>query len=215
MGVARWLVVVAILAVAGDAAADTTIDWAAGVIEVATVGTADRRAPSPTVARVGALREAEERASAQLLEAARALPLRSGTVGAAAVADPAIEAALVAAARPEVLVDEKTEYLPDGSVRIRRALPIEAVRQAIDGPRVVEPAWNGKPAKPASRELVVDARSLVVVPSIGIRVGPAVIVTKPPKKIGAKARGLDAGVLQLDPQPDAGVLVVVVIREEG
>ena len=211
MGV-RLLTTAAVLVLAGTAAAD--VDWGKGVIETGAIGTADRRAPSPAVARVGALREAEERAAATLLEEARALSWRSGTVGAAADADPSVAAALAAATRPESLVDRGTELLPDGSVRIRRALPIEAVRQAIDGPRVVEPAWDGKPAAAPSHELVVDARELELVPAVGIAAAPAVIVTKASRKAGAKATGLDAGTLQLDHPAEPGALVVVVIRKQ-
>jgi hypothetical protein len=202
----------AVLAIAGTARAE--VDWAKGVIEAPAIGTADRRAPSPAVARVGALREAEERAALALLAEARALPWRSGTVGEAADASPEAAAALALAARPASLVDRGTEYLPDGSVRIRRALPIEAVRQAIDGPRVVEPDWGGKPAKTSLRDHIVDAREVAVIPAVGLVPGPVVIVTKP-KKAAAKASALDAGVLRFDPAADAGALVVVVIREKG
>jgi hypothetical protein len=204
----------ALLVLLAAAPARAEVDWGKGVIEAPAIGTADRRAPSPAVARVGALREAEERASLALLAEARALPWRSGTVGEAVDASPEAAAALAAVARPASLVDRGTEYLPDGSVRIKRALPIEAVRQALDGPRVVAPDWGGKPAKASLRDHVVDAREVAVIPAVGLVPGPTVIVTKP-KKAAAKASALDGGVLQFDPAADAGALVVVVIRNEG
>ena len=208
----KALAVLALL-VAPEAAAQTSspaakVDWARGLVIVKTVGTADRRAPSPASARPVALREAEDRAAAGLLAAAKELP------GAAGVGDDVVAGNVVELA---------TEFLPDGSVRIERGLPIEAVRQALDGPRAIAPAWDGAPdaAKPAT--LVVDARNLAVTPRVGIAVSdgtttarlPALWVTKPPPG-AVKASGYDeaTGTLAVDRPPEAGALLIVVIREK-
>ena len=187
-----------------------TVDWARGLVIVKTVGTADRRAPSPASARPVALREAEDRAVAHLLAAARELP------GAAGVPDDVVDGTVVELA---------TEYLADGSVRIQRGLPIEAVRQAIDGPRPVSPAWDGAPAA-APATLVVDARNLAVTPRVGIAVSdgttttrlPALWRTRPPKgakPVPASAFDEAAGTLTIDRAPDPGALLIVVIREKS
>jgi len=196
-----------------------TVDWARGLVIVKAVGTADRRAPSPASARPVALREAEDRATAGLLAAAQALP------GASGVPDDVTAGATV---------ELETEFLPDGSVRIRRGLPIEAVRQAIDGPRPVAPEWGGAVAGgSAPTAIVVDARNLPVTPRVGIALTdgtttarlPALWLPAAPKdgdaRLGArpvrvKATGYDdaAGALTIDRAPEAGALLIVVIREK-
>jgi hypothetical protein len=198
-----------------------TVDWARGEITVQEVGTADRRAPSPAVARVGALEEAEGRASTALLAEARDLPWAAGgTVGAAADKDPKAKAALEAAAHALLEVD--TEYLPDGSARVTRALPIEAVREAIDGPVLIAPDWSGAAAAAAPAAIVIDARNLKVHPAVGIRVsdgthtiaGATVYVAHPPG--GATvATKVDHGALVVADLSavDPGALVIVVVRE--
>jgi hypothetical protein len=124
------------------------------------------------------------------------------------------------------VVELATDFLPDGSVRIRRGLPIEVVRQALDGPRPVTPAWDGAGAAAEPVTFVVDARNLDVRPRVGIAVTdgttttrlPALWRSKPPKGARAvKASGYDeaAGALEVDRVPDAGALLIVVIREEG
>jgi hypothetical protein len=219
----KLALIVAVLAIAAPARADT--DWARGVITTSAVGTADRRAPSPAVARVGALREAEARAAASLLEQARALPRASGgTVGEAADADPAVAAALAAALA--VPLELATDRQPDGSVRIERALPIEAVRQAMSGPEPVA----GVAPEGAVTAIVVDARNLKVTPAVGIGVSdgtetlelPVLFRGKAPKLDGAvkaKAGKYSGGALVIDKLDLAalrtpGVLLIVVIREK-
>jgi hypothetical protein len=212
----RTLAVLALLVApevaAQPAAPAAKVDWARGLVIVKTVGTADRRAPSPASARPVALREAEDRAAAGLLAAAKELP------GAAGLADDVVAGNVVELA---------TEFLPDGSVRIQRGLPIEAVRQALDGPRPVAPAWDGAPAAPAPATLVVDARNLAVTPRVGIAVSdgtttarlPALWKASAPPPGAVKATGYDeaTGTLTVDrvAAPDGGALLIVVIREKA
>ena len=159
----------AVAAAQGAPATADGVDWARGLVIARAVGTADRRAPSPTVARVGSLREAEDRARAALVAAARALPVAGGgTVGDALDADAAAAARLAAAAG--TLVEVETQWLPDGSVRLRRGLAVEAIRQALAGPRAVAPAWAGadRDADAAPTSIVVDATGVAVTPAVGV-----------------------------------------------
>jgi hypothetical protein len=224
----RALIVLAMVGVATPAHAD--VDWQRGLITIKAVGTADRRAPSPAVARPGALREGETRAEAALLELARGLPrAQGGTIGEAADADPLVAAALAAVVAAPIEV--ATDFLPDGSVRVERALPIEAIRQAIAGPERFVPAGAD-----AITAIVVDARKLKLKPAVGIAVTdgqatlelPALFDGKPPAdddpRLGARplrvtAKRLDHGALAGDGIDLAalaapGILLIVVIREK-
>ncbi len=210
------------------------IDWTAGLITVKAVGTADRRAPSPAVARVGPLREAEVRAAAALVTAARALAVPGGGT----VADGLDAAAL---GRLEALaaaaVDVDTPWLPDGSVRVTRGLPLEAVRQLAAGPRVIEVSWTGAAAADETpTAIVVDARAVAVTPRLGVQVGQGATAaalptvwrrTRPGAKdaqLGARplrvtATALDGATLVVDGVDVAaarasGALVIVVVSED-
>jgi hypothetical protein len=208
-----------------DAGAD--VDWARGLVIVKAVGTADRHAPGPGVARVSSLREAEDRATEALVAEAEQLP-GVGTLDASARAR--LEASAAAA------VDVDTQWLPDGSVRIERGLPIEAVRQAIAGPREVSPAWAGATdAKDAPTAIIVDATGTKLTPRVGVALGdgttevalPTVWRTKKPgdkdpvlgaEPVRVKAKKLDGATLVVDgvdlaAASAAGALVVVVVTE--
>jgi hypothetical protein len=207
--------------------AHADVDWARGLVTAKAVGTADRRAPSPAIARPGALREAEKRAQASLLEQARRLPMPDGTtVGDRADQDPAAADALGDACAASIEVD--TEYLPDGSVRVERALAIESVRQALTAPELV----SGVTPKDAPTALVVDARKLKIEPSVGISVigdGGKAVLSLPalwlasPKEVDLGAHPIkktatkvDNGFLVVDDLPDAaaGMMLVVLVREK-
>jgi hypothetical protein len=226
-----WIELLALALLLAPATAWADVDWARGVITERAYGTADRRAPSPAVARVAAMREAEERATAALVVAARELPRASGgTVGEAADADPTVAAALEAAAASAI--DVKTELLPNGSVRVERALAIESVRQAIAGPTALAAAASSTTGGEPVTAIVVNARKLKVSPAVGIAVGdgsstlelPSVFVRKAPAakdaRLGANAVFVDAegaedGVvrvpaLAMQDLQGAGTLLVVV-----
>jgi hypothetical protein len=205
-----------------DKPPSSTIDWERGLLIVKTVGTADRRAPSPAVARVSSRTEAESRAAERLIAAALALPQASG-----GTVDDAIDAGALAGLPA---VELATDLLADGSVRITRGLPIEAIAAALSAPRTITPDWGGGAAAPAGpTAIVVDARNLGVTPGVGIAVTdgstttrmPALYVTKSPKdddpRLGArperaKASSYSAGLLTVPSGTplDPGALLVVI-----
>src|SRR5881396_2317502 len=125
------------------AADDVRVDWASGLVIADGLGIADRHAPSPAVARGTARRPAEDAAKKRLRAHVLDLPLATGGkvgdhVGDAAVKarlDHAIEAAFALAAEPET----------DGAWHVTMAVPIEAVRQAIAGPRAWPAAGDADP----------------------------------------------------------------------
>jgi len=137
VGVSR-LALVAVVALATPAHAD--VDWAKGLVTARGIGLADRQAPNPAVARGPSRRKAEEAAKLALAAQLPALPLAAGGTLAARLTDPAIKARIdraVAAAIP-LTADPET----DGSWRVTMAVPIEAIRQALTGPRVVPDAGD-------------------------------------------------------------------------
>ncbi|MCB9574124.1 MAG: hypothetical protein H6709_18730 [Kofleriaceae bacterium] len=126
--------------------------------------------------------------------------------------------------------------MPDGSVRVSRGLPLEAVRQVLAGPAPVTVDWAGAAAAAtdAATAVVIDAREVAVTPRIGLIVDdgttraelPTIWVRKAPKdrdpRLGghpahATATALDGGRLVVDALPPGaavGVLAVVVVGEE-
>jgi hypothetical protein len=141
----RALVGVAMLfaaaASAGAAnAGNLAVDWGKGVVTAEGVGVADRHAPNPAVARGTSRRAAEAAARTQLRAKLGELPVAGGgtvaerSAGNGANAkditarlDAAVANAIAVAAQPET----------DGAWRVTMAVPIEAVRQALDGPRAL------------------------------------------------------------------------------
>jgi hypothetical protein len=123
---------VATIAIAGwsSAAADARVDWARGLVIADGIGLADRHAPNPAVARGTSRRAAEDVAKAVILKEILRLPIAGGSEllkqgSARTRLDRAIEEAVALDADPET----------DGSWHVTLAVPIEAVRQAIAGPR--------------------------------------------------------------------------------
>jgi hypothetical protein len=74
--------------------------------------------------------------------------------------DEATRARALAHARPRA-----AELRPDGSWRVTMALPLEAVRVAAHGARVVDEATDERGAITA---LVLDARALTLTPALGL-----------------------------------------------
>lgn len=136
---ARWSntavkAAVALALVARSAGAETRVNWARGLVIADATGVADRHAPSPAVARGTSRRGAEEAAKRLLAKKIAELPLASGgKVGERAKA--AVDGAIVLTAEPET----------DGAWRVSMAVPIEAVRQAIAGPRTLDAAGDSGP----------------------------------------------------------------------
>jgi hypothetical protein len=132
-----------VLAVA-PARADVAVDWARGLVTAEGVGIADRHAPNPAVARGTSRRGAEDAARAQLAKGLGTLPVAGGgTVAAKAKAgdvqariERAVAQAIAVAAQPET----------DGAWRVTMAVPIEALRLALEaGPRGVPAAGDVDP----------------------------------------------------------------------
>jgi hypothetical protein len=131
------------------------VDWTAGSIAAPGVAAADLRAPNTEVARVGAERAATERARAALAKAIHGLPLAAGgSVGAGAKLD-----GVLAQARAQ-----DVSYAADGGARVLLAVPLEAIRSALDPPAA--PAFDAK----APTAIIVDARHLPLRPALGVRV---------------------------------------------
>jgi hypothetical protein len=173
------LIVVA--ALASSAHADVSIDWVKGLVTANGVGIADRHAPNPAVARGTSRRAAEEAARAQLAKGLGALPVaHGGTVGTHATGEAkqrlerAVVDAIAVAAEPQT----------DGAWTVTMAVPIEAIRQALDaGPREVGKAGDKPPA-------IVIVDGVKAKPAIGWTVGgvKAATIWVPAKDVPAWAK---------------------------
>jgi hypothetical protein len=202
------VVMLAIGLASRGARADVAIDWAKGVVTAEGIGIADRHAPNPAVARGTSRRGAEEAARVQLAKGLGALPVASAgsafTTVAAKAKDPATKARIDRAVAQAVAVAAQPET--DGAWKVTMAVPIEAIRQAIDdGPRTV--AATGDDAGAAV--IVVDGATAK--PAIGWTVGTAHVATVWLKDVPAwakdathvKASSAKAGKIEL---ADAGTV---------
>ncbi len=153
-------------ALAPSAHAD--VDWAKGLVTARGIGLADRQAPNPAVARGPSRRKAEEAAKLALAAQLPALPLAAGGTLADKLADPAIKARIdrAVAAAISLTADPET----DGSWNVTMAVPIEALRQALTGPRVL--AASGDAVTP-----VVVVEGVTAKPAIGTTVAGLVAPT--------------------------------------
>jgi hypothetical protein len=147
-----------VLALATPAAADAKVDWAKGLVIAEGIGIADRHAPNPSVALGTSRRPAEDAARAQLRARVMTLALASG----GKVLDHAKDAAVKE--RLERAIEEAfalaAEPGTDGSWNVTMAVPIEAVRQAITGPRKLPEHGDEGPA-------VVVIDSVAAAPAVG------------------------------------------------
>jgi hypothetical protein len=153
--VTRAVVVVALLATTARA----DIVWATGMVTATAAGVADRHAPSPAVARGTSRRGADDAAKKLLAAEIAKLPYATGgTIAAQAAAKDriakAIDAAVTVRAEPET----------DGSWNVTLGVPIEAIRQAIQGPRTLDPKGDHGPA-------VVAVDGVTAKPAVGYTVG--------------------------------------------
>jgi hypothetical protein len=139
------------------------VDWARGLVTADGLGIADRRAPSPAAAREPSRRAAEDAARAKLSIEVAKLPLAGGGTIKAKLGDQAVKARIDRAVAAALVVDFTPET--DGSWRVTMGVPIEAIRQALVGPRAVAPTDAGVPA------LVVAGAT--VRPAVGVTVAGA------------------------------------------
>ena len=174
-------------------AARAEVDWARGLVTADGIGVANRAAPTPAAARGPARRLAEAAARKKLAAQLDALPLAEGGKLAAKLKDPAVNAAVEAAVANAIVVVADPET--DGSWKVTMAVPIEALRQALVGPRVL--AGEDGPA------VVVVEGAPTAKPAIGYKVGALAAATVFVKDVPTwakdaprvKAKGAKAGVI--------------------
>jgi len=216
--VRAWVAVAATALTAGGALADrdatdaARVDWAAGQVIAGGTGIADRHAPSPAVAlgtsRRGAVEAAQRRIAAKLgslpLAAGGTLATRLGDAAVKARIDAAVGAAITLAAEPET----------DGSWHVTLAVPLEAIRVALDAPRALPAAGDAGPP-------VVVVEGVAGKPAIGWTVGGAAAATLWVKDIpewarGAprvKARSATRGAIALDAAPGGPATLYVIVAK--
>lgn len=216
------LVVVASLVAAASTSVSAApggaqIDWERGQVTATGIGLADRHAPNPVVARGPARRRAEDAARAALAKAMPELPLASGERLADALADPDVKARVDRAIADARAV--ATELETDGSWQVTLAVPVEAVRQAVTGPRAL-PAGGDAEGAP-----VVIVEGVTAAPAVGYTVGglaaPTVWVDQVPawakraprvKSTGTKAGAIEAPLAKLAPSATDATLFVIVAK---
>jgi hypothetical protein len=162
-----------LLAFTGVAAADAPkVDWARGLVIADAVGVANRHAPNPAVARGTSRRGAEEAARKVLASKVAELPVAGGgTVAAKAKKDAAVKARVEAAVAAAITLDAAPET--DGAWRVTMAVPIEAVRQALDGgARQLADADKGA--------IVTIVEGMKGKPAVGALAAPTIWVTEVP-----------------------------------
>jgi hypothetical protein len=205
-------VLVLALGASGSAHADVKVDWARGLVVADAVGVADRHAPNPAVARGTSRRGAEEAARKQLLAKLDDLPLAAGGTVAGKAKDEAVRARLdLAIARAVTLAAEPET---DGAWRVTLAVPIEAVRQAMAGPRPL-PVDGDR----GSQVIVVEGAGAK--PAIGWTVGGVEAATVWVSDVPAwakdahraKAKGAKGGAIELAGiDASAATLFVIVTK---
>jgi hypothetical protein len=157
-------VIAVLVALTANARAD--VDWARGLVTAEGIGIADRHAPNPAVARGTSRRGAEDAAKTQLAKLVLVVPVAAGgTVGDAAK-DGAVKTRVARAVEHAIAVAAEPET--DGAWRVTMAVPIEALRQAVQGGAravtndtapavVVVDGATGKPAIAAQPTIWVKA----------------------------------------------------------
>jgi hypothetical protein len=124
-----------------DRAADAArVDWATGRVIAGGIGIADRHAPSPAVALGTSRRSAEDTARQRIAAVLGSLPLAGGGTLADRLGDAAIKARIEAAVEAAIPVAAEPET--DGSWRVTLAVPLEAIRLALAGPRALPPTGD-------------------------------------------------------------------------
>ena len=159
---ARSAAFILLAVLAGTAHAGVAVDWAKGVVTAEGIGVADRHAPNPTVARGTSRRGAEDAARAQIAAKLGELPVASGGTVAVKAKDPAVKARLEHAVAAAIAIAAQPET--DGAWKVTMAVPIEAVREALDGPRVLPAAGDAGPA-------VVVVEGVTAKPAVGWTIG--------------------------------------------
>jgi hypothetical protein len=144
-----------------DGSAQADVDWAKGVVTAQGLGVADRHAPTPASAREPARRAAEDAARAKLKAELSDLPLAARTTLKSKLSDKAVKARIDRAIAAAITIDSTLHT--DGSWNITLGVPIEAVRQAIAGPRAITKS-DDDPA-------IVVVEGVSRKPAVGVTVG--------------------------------------------
>jgi hypothetical protein len=194
-----------LLLLAGNVA-HADVDWAKGLVTGKGLGIADRHAPSPAAAREPARRRAEASAREAIAKELVTLPLAGG----ASLTDPAIKPRIERAIAAAITVDSTLHT--DGSWNVTLAVPIEAVRQAITGPRVATDADKDPPV------VVVDG--VKTKPAVGVTVGGIAAATIWVKDVPAwakgaprvKAKASQAGAIELASKRGGPATLFVLVR---
>lgn len=208
------LIVAAMVALgASSAQAEVKVDWARGLVIADAVGLADRHAPNPAVARGTSRRRAEDAARKLLATRLDDLPLAAG----GKVGDPAkdkdVKARLERAVANAITVAADPET--DGAWKVTMAVPIEAVRQAITGPRALGDGDGDK------GPTVIVVEGVGAKPAVGWKIGgleaPALWVTEVPAWAKdaprVKAKSAKAGVIDVGGiDATAATLFVIVTK---
>ncbi|MEO8706203.1 MAG: hypothetical protein ABI867_39600 [Kofleriaceae bacterium] len=192
MGIARGLAVV----VALSAPAHADVDWAAGQVTAKGLGIADRHAPTPASAREPSRRAAEDQARARLAAELPGLPLATGGTLKAKLADAAIKARIDRAVAAAITIESTPQT--DGSWNVTLAVPIEAVRLALVGPRSPPTGSDSDPP-------IIVVEGVTAKPAVGVTIGgvaaAAIWVTDVPAWAAsaprAKATSSKAGAIEL------------------
>ena len=142
-------------------------------------GIADRHAPSPAVALGTSRRGAEDVARRRIAAKLGSLPLAAGGALADRLADPAVKARVDAAVEAAIPVTAEPET--DGSWHVTLAVPLEAIRIALAGPRSLAAAGDRGPP-------VVVVEGVAARPAIGWTVAGVEVATVWVREIPAWAR---------------------------
>ncbi len=146
-----------VASLASDVRAEVKVDWQRGLLIASCAAPADLRAPNPDLARVKAERVAKKRCTEALRKAAGELSAVSGN---------SVEASLGEALPEMATMMLGADQGSDGSVVVRMALGIDALRAQLykmDVPLKTAPVLTSP--------LIIDARSLKVTPAVGYAVG--------------------------------------------
>ena len=188
------------------------VDWVAGRVTAGGTGIADRHAPSPAVALGTSRRFAEDAARRRLSAKLGSLPLADGGTLATKLADRWIKARLDAAVEAAIAIAAEPET--DGSWHVTLAVPLEAIRLALDPPRALPAAGDSGPP-------VVVIDGVNAKPAIGWSVGGVSVATLWVKEVPAwakdaphvKATSARAGMIALGTvEGTAATLYVLVTR---
>lgn len=160
-------------------AARAEVDWSKGLVIAPGIGIANRHAPTPAAAREPARRMAEEAARKQLAEELPSLPLADGGTLKDKLGDKQVAARIAAAVEHAITVDATPHT--DGSWNVKLAVPLEAVRQALAGPRVAKAADADPP--------IVIVEGVTAKPSLGYAIGGVTGAALWVKAVPAWAKG--------------------------